>query len=64
MGIRIDPSLEFVWRDLHTVQIGVDPPRAVVPVASVAEERFLTSLRRETSREALPALAADRKSVV
>ncbi|WP_181434877.1 MULTISPECIES: hypothetical protein [unclassified Curtobacterium] len=58
MGIRIDPSLEFVWRDLHTVQIGVDPPRAVVPVASVAEERFLTSLRRETSREALPALAA------
>lgn len=58
MGIRIDPSLEFVWRDVHTVQIGVDPPRALVPVASAAEERFLTALRRETSRDALPVLAA------
>jgi len=37
MGIRIDPTLEFVWRDPTTVQLGVDPPRAVVPVPSTAE---------------------------
>lgn len=58
MGIRIDPTLEFVWRDPGTVQLGVDPPRAVVPVPSTAEERFLCALRRETSRDALTALAA------
>ncbi|PZF56969.1 hypothetical protein DEJ23_08420 [Curtobacterium sp. MCSS17_008] len=57
MGIRIDPTLEFVWRDPGTVQLGVDPPRAVVPVPTVAEERFLCALRRETSRDALTALA-------
>ena len=57
MGIRIDPTLEFVWRDPGTVQLGVDPPRAVVPVPSTAEERFLCALRRETSRDALTALA-------
>ena len=58
MGIRIDPTLEFVWRDPGTVQLGVDPPRSVVPVPTVAEERFLCALRRETSRDALTALAA------
>ncbi len=58
MGIRIDPSLEFVWRDPATVQLGVDPPRAVVAVPSTAEERFLSALRRETSRDALGGLAA------
>ncbi|MBF4609181.1 hypothetical protein [Curtobacterium sp. VKM Ac-1393] len=58
MGIRIDPTLEFVWRDPATVQLGVDPPRAVVAVPSVGEERFLSALRRETGREALSGLAA------
>ncbi len=58
MGIRIDPSLEFVWRDPTTVQLGVDPPRAVVPVPSTAEERFLCALRRETGRDALSGVAA------
>ncbi len=58
MGIRIDPTLEFVWRDPATVQLGVDPPLAVVPVPTTAEERFVCALRRETGREALGALAA------
>jgi bacteriocin biosynthesis cyclodehydratase domain-containing protein len=57
MGIRIDPTLEFVWRDPHTVQLGVDPPRAVVPVPTTAEERFLCALRRETARDAMGGLA-------
>lgn len=57
MGIRIDPTLEFVWRDPTTVQLGVDPPRAVVPVPSTPEERFLLAIRRETGRDALPGLA-------
>lgn len=57
MGIRIDPALEFVWRDPATVQLGVDPPRAVVPVPTTGEERFLSAVRRETSRDALAALA-------
>lgn len=57
MGIRIDPTLEFVWRDPATVQLGIDPPRAVVPVPTTAEERFLCALRRETGRDALTALA-------
>ena len=58
MGIRIDPTLEFVWRDPATVQLGVDPPRAVVPVPSTGEERFLSALRRETGRDALSGVAA------
>ena len=58
MGIRIDPTLEFVWRDPTTVQLGVDPPRAVVPVPTTGEERFLSALRRETGRDALAGLAA------
>lgn len=58
MGIRIDPTLEFVWRDPATVQLGVDPPRAVVPVPTTGEERFLSALRRETGRDALSGVAA------
>ncbi|WP_420366657.1 TOMM precursor leader peptide-binding protein [Curtobacterium sp. L3-7] len=58
MGIRIDPTLEFVWRDPTTVQLGVDPPRAVVAVPTTAEERFLCTLRRETGRDALSGVAA------
>lgn len=58
MGIRIDPTLEFVWRDPTTVQLGVDPPRAVVPVPTAGEERFLCTLRRETGRDALAGSAA------
>ncbi|MET3453254.1 TOMM precursor leader peptide-binding protein [Curtobacterium sp. 1544] len=58
MGIRIDPTLEFVWRDPRTVQLGVDPPRAVIAVPTTGEERFLCALRRETGREALSGLAA------
>jgi bacteriocin biosynthesis cyclodehydratase domain-containing protein len=57
MGIRIDPTLEFVWRDPDTVQLGVDPPRAVVSVPTTAEERFLCALRRETARDAMAGLA-------
>lgn len=57
MGIRIDPALEFVWRDPCTVQLGVDPPRSVVPVPTTAEERFLCALRRETGRDAMSGVA-------
>ena len=58
MGIRIDPTLEFVWRDPATVQLGVDPPRAVVAVPTTGEERFLDGLRRETGHDVLAGLAA------
>ena len=58
MGIRIDPSLEFLWRDPTTVQLGADPPRAVVPVTSTGEERLLCALRHETGRDVLPGVAA------
>ncbi|MFZ7088287.1 TOMM precursor leader peptide-binding protein [Curtobacterium sp. RRHDQ10] len=57
MGLRIDPALEFVWRDVRTVQLGVDPQRAVVDVATTPAERFLSAVRRETARDALPVLA-------
>ncbi|OIH98118.1 TOMM precursor leader peptide-binding protein [Curtobacterium sp. MCBA15_001] len=58
MGIRIDPDLEFVWRDPSTVQLGVDPPRAVVAVPTTNQERFLLALRAETGRDALAGVAA------
>jgi bacteriocin biosynthesis cyclodehydratase domain-containing protein len=57
MGIRIDPALEFVWRDTRTVQLGVDPLRAVVDVTTTPAERFLFAVRRETARDVLPVLA-------
>ena len=63
MGIRIDPTLEFVWRDPATIQLGVDPPRAVVAVPTTGEERFLNGLRRETGHDVLSGLA-DRVGVL
>jgi bacteriocin biosynthesis cyclodehydratase domain-containing protein len=57
MGIRIDPTLELVWRDPQTVQLGSDPARAVVPVPDLGRERFLLALRTETTRDALPSVA-------
>jgi hypothetical protein len=57
MGIHIEPSLELVWRDPRTVQLGVDPMRAIVDVPTTPDERFLSAIRRETARDALPAIA-------
>ncbi|KQO62912.1 hypothetical protein [Curtobacterium sp. Leaf261] len=57
MGIHIEPSLELVWRDPRTIQLGVDPMRAIVDVPTTPDERFLSAIRRETARDALPAIA-------
>ncbi len=57
MGIRIDPTLELVWRDPYTMQLGTDPARAIVSVPDASAERFLTALRTETARGALAAVA-------
>lgn len=39
--LRIDPRLPVVWRDPHTLQIGVDPPALVFPSV---EDKFLPLL--------------------
>jgi bacteriocin biosynthesis cyclodehydratase domain-containing protein len=57
MTLRIDPALALVWRDPSTMQLGLDPPRAVVPVPTTAQERLLCALRDPVDRRDLARLA-------
>jgi hypothetical protein len=53
MILRLDPAIPLVWRDPHTLQLGVD--RVVCTFANVAPqtERMLAALRTGAPRSAL-----------
>ena len=58
--LRIDPAAALVWRSPVTLQIGVDPPLAVLPDLPPTAERLLTALVAGTDLESLGRLAEAR----
>ena len=44
MILRLDPRRALVWRDPHTVQLGVDPVVAVIDDIGDGEARLLGAL--------------------
>ncbi len=58
--LRIDPAAALVWRSPSTLQIGVDPPLAVLTDLPPTAERLVAALVAGTDPPALAALAAAR----
>jgi bacteriocin biosynthesis cyclodehydratase domain-containing protein len=44
MTLRLDPAIPLVWRDPHTLQLGVDPAVAVLHGLTPALERLVAAL--------------------
>lgn len=59
--LRIDPAAVLVWRSPSTLQIGVDPPLAVLTDLPPTAERLVAALVAGTDQAALAALAIDRQ---
>jgi len=57
MVLRLDPRLPVVWRDPHTMQVGLEPPVAVLADLAPAEERMLAALAVGVTEHALRVLA-------
>lgn len=60
MVYRLDPAVPLVWRDPHTLQLGVDRVVCVFPRVSAATERMLAALRTGAARSALEVEAGAR----
>ena len=58
--LRIDPAAALVWRSPSTLQIGVDPPLAVLTDLPPTAERLVAALVAGTDAPTLTALATDR----
>ena len=57
--LRIDPRFPVVWRDPHTLQIGVDPP---VLVVSDVDDKFLPLLHELSTGTSLGGIAVCAKA--
>jgi hypothetical protein len=44
MDIRLDPRLPLVWRDPHTLQVGVDHPVAILTGVTSRHERIISAI--------------------
>ena len=58
MIYRLDPAVPMVWRDPHTLQLGVDRVVCVFPQTSATTERMLAALRSGVPRSVLELEAA------
>lgn len=58
MILRLDPTVPLVWRDPTTLQLGVDPPAAVVPDVTPGLERLVAVLAAGVSDTGYPMLAS------
>lgn len=56
MVLRLDPRVPLVWRDPHTLQLGVDRPLAVLAEVTTGEERLVAALRRGVGDDGFGAL--------
>jgi hypothetical protein len=59
MILRLDPGVPLVWRDTHTLQLGVDRVICVFPEPTGRTENLLTALRAGSPRSALIVTACD-----
>jgi bacteriocin biosynthesis cyclodehydratase domain-containing protein len=57
MDIRLDPRLPLVWRDPHTLQIGVDRPVAVLGALTSRHERIISAIASGHGRSGVGAVA-------
>ena len=64
MTIRIDSRWPLVWRDPHTLQVGIDPPRVVLSHVSELEERLISALTVGMTRDGLTVLGRGHDSVI
>lgn len=64
MILKLDPRWPLVWRDPATLQLGIDPPRAVLESVSGLEERLISALVVGVPRNGLDALADNRTEAV
>lgn len=64
MILKLDPRWPLVWRDPMTLQIGVDPARAVLEGLDPLEEMLVSALAVGAPRHALDVLADGRGAVV
>ncbi|MDO7881348.1 hypothetical protein [Antiquaquibacter soli] len=64
MILKLDPRWPLVWRDPATLQIGIDPPRAVLGGLSALEERLVAALAVGVPRFGLEALADGRSDLI
>jgi hypothetical protein len=55
---RLDPTIPLVWRDQHTLQLGVERVVCVFPEPTTATERMLAALRTGAPLSALEVEAA------
>ena len=53
MILRLDPAVPLVWRDPHTLQLGVDRVVCVFAEPTATTERMLAALRTGVARSAL-----------
>lgn len=59
MVLRLDPRFELVWRSPTSLQVGVDPARAVLDDVTRLEERLVAALVTGATRSALEVVAHD-----
>jgi hypothetical protein len=59
MVLRLDPAIPLVWRDLHTLQFGVDPAIAVLERMTRGQERLVAALTKGVTTTGLRMLAAE-----
>jgi hypothetical protein len=44
MVLKLDPAISLVWRNPTSLQFGLEPPLAVLPAVSNAQERMVAAL--------------------
>jgi bacteriocin biosynthesis cyclodehydratase domain-containing protein len=57
--MRLDPAIPVVWRDPHTIQLGVDRPLRLPADDSTATERMLHALHAGVPRTGLEVIGTD-----
>ena len=64
MTIRIDSRWPLVWRDPHTLQLGIDPPRVVLYGVTGLEERLISALTVGVTMDGLEVLGDSNHAVI
>jgi len=59
MPLRLDPQLPLVWRDPHSLQVGIDPPRVVLHDVDDSLLPLLHALHSGMSRSGLNMLGKE-----
>ena len=63
MTLRIDSRWPLVWRDPHTLQVGIDPPRVVLERVTQLEERLVSALTVGVTPVGLEVIASGNRAV-